>query len=374
MKPIRVLHVIGSMNCGGAETLIMNLFRNIDREKVVFDFIVHTTEEAFYDKEIESLGGRIFRLTKFNGKNPIQYYKKALLFFKEHPEIKIVHGHIGSSAALYLEAAKKNNCITIAHSHSTGNGIKNIHDVFYTVYSYPTRFVADYFFGCSTEAGKKRYGEKIVNSKKYRNIANAVEVRKFTFNEYTRNEIRKQLGITNNFVVGTVGRITEAKNPLFIVDIFREYKKINQDSILLWVGDGELKEHVKSRIHEYSLDSDVILLGQRENVNEYLMAMDVFLFPSKWEGLPTSVVEAQATGLNCVLSNNITHEVELTNLVTWMDLTNPPKEWAERIKDIIFLQRQSRIQEVREAGYDILQQSSEIQLFYEYLLKDALGE
>ena len=135
MKPIRVLHVIGSMNCGGAETLIMNLFRTIDKTKIVFDFLVNTEQEAYYDREINELGGKIYRIERFTGKNPIKYYKSVKAFFSSHPEIHIVHGHIGGSASLYLSAAKKYGCYTIAHSHSTGNGLKSLYDFVYSFYS-----------------------------------------------------------------------------------------------------------------------------------------------------------------------------------------------------------------------------------------------
>lgn len=374
MYPIRVLHVIGSMNCGGAETLIMNLFRKIDREKVMFDFLVHTSQKGIYDDEIGELGGKIYHIDKFLGKNIFSYYRYVNEFFKTHEEMKIVHGHIGSSASLYLYAAKRNGCVTIAHSHSTGNEKKSLHDMAYSVCSYPTRYIADFFFGCSSEAGRSRFGGRIVCGERYKNFANAIDTERFVFKKEKRAAIRNELGINDKFVIGTVGRISEAKNPLFTVEVFYEYNKINKNSVLLWVGDGELADYVRNKIKELSIDDRVIMLGQKTNVQDYLMGMDIFLFPSKWEGLPTSVIEAQASGINCLLSTAITKEVEITDLITWMALDNSTKEWANKIDKITPKKRDGRKEEIIKSGYDINTQARFAQDLYLTIYKNAKGK
>ena len=368
MQQIRILHVIGMMNCGGAEMLIMNLYRSIDRNKIQFDFLVHSEEEGYFDKEIYNLGGRIHHISRFKGTNIISYYREAYEFFKKNKEYKIVHGHIGSCASLYLSAAKKCGCFTIAHSHSTGNGKKNLHDFFFNIFSYPTRYIADYFFGCSTEAGLMRYGRRIVNSNKYHNFSNAIDSERFMFSPIKRKYLREQLRIEDKMVIGTVGRITDAKNPLFIIEIMSEYIKHNPNAVFLWVGNGDMYDVVSQKIDEMKLGESMIIVGQKQNVEDYLMAMDLFLFPSKYEGLPTSVIEAQATGLPCLLSDTITREVEITNLIKWMSIEQSSVKWANAIDDVRIESRMSQINQVIKSGYDIHENSKVLTSFYEKVL------
>lgn len=364
MSRIRILHVIGSMNCGGAENLIMNLLRNKNNDNIVFDFLVHTNDKGFFDDEIISNGGRIYTINRFCGFNIISYYSQAKKFFQTHKEYRIVHGHIGSSAALYLHAAKECGCFTIAHSHSAGNGISSIHDLLYYCLSYPTRYIADYLFGCSTEAGINRYGNMAKNSKIYSNFHNAINTKRFEYNEGVRRIIRKQLNIDDCFVVGTVGRITEAKNPFFTIDLVKELVKKHPNIMFLWVGDGELESDVKEQISRNKLNEYFKLVGRQKNVEEYLMAMDIFVFPSKWEGLPTSVIEAQASGLKCVISANITKEVKVTSLVTMLSINHGVHEWVTTIEETHTEKRESPINEISESGYDITQQSKWLMDFY----------
>lgn len=368
MKQIRILHVIGIMNCGGAEMLIMNLYRSIDRDRIQYDFLVHSEEEGYFDKEIYSLGGRIHHICRFKGTNMISYYREAYEFFKKNNEYKIVHGHIGSCASLYLSAAKKCGCYTIAHSHSTGNGKKNLHDLCFNIFSYPTRYIADHFFGCSTEAGIRRYGRRIVKSNKYNNFSNAIDSERFVFSPIKRKHIREQLRLENKMVIGTVGRITDAKNPLFIVEIMSEYIKHHNNAVFLWVGNGDMFDVISQKVEEMKIGESMIIVGQKQNVEDYLMAMDIFLFPSKYEGLPTSVIEAQATGLHCLLSDTITREVEITNLIKWMSIEQSPEKWAITIDDVCIENRMSQQNEVVKHGYDIHENSKVLTSFYEKVL------
>ena len=205
MEPIRILHVIGGMNRGGAETMIMNFYRKIDRNKVQFDFMVNTKEKCDYNDEILSLGGNIYYIPKFNGLNFIQYKMSLRRFFKEHQEHKIIHGHIGSSAAMYLHVANKYNKFTIAHSHNTKNSNKTLKSFLWRVYSYPTRYIANYFFGCSLAAGIDRFGKKVVHSSDFCVLNNAIDSKKFIFSDKTREEVRTDLSIQDKFVIGHIG-------------------------------------------------------------------------------------------------------------------------------------------------------------------------
>ena len=367
-EPIRVLQVIGSMNRGGAENMIMNLYRGIDKTKVQFDFLVHTTKEGLFDEEIRKLGGRIFSISRFKGINAFSYYNECTKFFKEHPEHKVVHGHIGSCASLYLEAAKRNRKYTIAHSHSALTSINNLHDLFYRIFSYPTRFIADQLFGCSTEAGIARFGKKTVKKEKYSNFCNAIELKKYIYNEPLRRVVRDNFHFTdNNIVIAHVGRLTQAKNPEMILSVFQEIVEANENAICLWVGTGPIEEKYKNRIVSLGLSNRIIMTGVRSDIPDILQAADCFLFPSLWEGLPVSVIEAQASGLPCVISDTITREVEVSELVEWHGLTESPKVWADRCLQLAMSNREARKspeQSIIANGYDIDTTSKWLADFY----------
>ena len=368
-QPIRVLEVLGKMNRGGAEAMIMNLYRKMDRSKVQLDFMVHTTEHCQFDDEIEQLGGHIYRVPRFRVVNFFNYRRAWRLFFKEHPEIKVVHGHMGATAAIYLHEANRFGCFTIAHSHSAGSPRKTLHDYLYTMFSYPTRFVAKQLFGCSTEAGIARYGMRYVSGSHYQNFPNAINLDSFTFSPLVRKEKREELGIaSDSLVVIHVGRVTPQKNPPMLFAIFKEIVKQNADVVCLWVGTGELEGKYKQMIEKEGLQDRIRMTGVRSDIPQLLMAADCFLFPSLWEGLPVSVVEAQATGLPCVIADTISKEVEVTKLVEWHSLSESPTVWASRCLALAgehTENRQSPISEVRAAGYDIEESAKKLMAIYQ---------
>ena len=353
-QPIRVLHVIGAMDLGGAEAMIMELYRKIDRERIQFDFLVQTPKKCAYDNEIESMGGRIFHIKRFKGYNSVFFYKECSSFFRDHPEIKIVHGHIGSSAALYLLAAKKEGKRTIAHSHSAV-GIRNFHDFFYKIFSFPTRYISEYLFGCSTEAGIARFGRKSVTQDNYYNFHNAINAEEYYFDPQIRFDIRQELGFSNeDLIIGTVGKMTQAKNPDFIIDIFEEVSK--KDGKCIWVGNGELFNYCRNIVKEKQLEDSVLLTGRRDDIHRVLQAFDGFILPSLWEGLPVVAVEAQAAGLPCLISDVVSHETSISDLVKWESLKTNATKWAEeiiRLAKINIPKRESPINSIRENGYDI---------------------
>ncbi len=355
-RTLRILQVIGAMNFGGAESMIMNIYRKIDRNVIQFDFLVHTEEECSFDKEIYKLGGRIFRIRRFNGLNATVYYRECVSFFKEHPEIKVVHGHIGSCAAFYLKAAKDQGCYTIAHSHSVGE-YANVKDYLYALFSFPTRYIADYLFGCSSEAGMARFGKRVVQKKeKYSNYPNAIDLNGFIYNENVRKAVREELSIEKDDVlIGAIGRIVDAKNPEFIFELFR--KIIKKENIkCLWVGYGTLEEVYRSKVQDNGLADKIIMTGKRSDVPNILQALDYFILPSKYEGLPVSAIEAQASGLPCLLSTTITKEAEVSNMVSWLPIDNGVDVWADKIlRDIgtKSCERTSPVMSIIEHGYDI---------------------
>ena len=364
---IRVIHVIGKMDRGGAETMIMNYYRNIDREKVQFDFLVNTNEPGVYDEEIRSLGGRVFHIVKFTGCNYFSYKKACKEFFESHNEISIVHGHIGSSAAIYLREAKKTGKICIAHSHNTLT-YRSIKDYLFKLFSFPTRYVADFFFGCSTEAGISRFGYTVVQSRKYTNVKNAVDCDVFKYDESKRAAIRRELNIPHNAIVlGTIGRITEQKNPEKILDIFKCAIASADNVICLWIGKGDLQERIAKKVSQDGLDSKIKLLGVRSDIPDLLSCIDCVVFPSLYEGLPVSIIEAQATGVYCLLSDTISKEVEVTTKIVWESLDHSSNEWAEKALELARIDIKERFspkEEIQKAGYEIKSSSKTILEFY----------
>lgn len=333
MTPYRVIHNIASLHFGGAQTFIMNIYNNIDREKVQFDFVVIPEERKDLYEVIESMGGHIFVCPRYNGKNHFTYCKWWNEFFSEHPEYHVIHGHVRSTAAIYLNIAKKHGLITIAHSHSTSNG-KGITAIVKNILQFPIRNIADYLFACSDKAGIWLYGKKAIYKQNYKMIPNGVDLDRFAFNKTMREEMRRKLGINKQtFVVGHIGRFTEPKNHKYLIELFSILKRTNSDCCLLMVGSGELFDDIRTYCKELNIMDSVIMPGSRADTENFYQAMDVFVFPSLWEGLPVSIVEAQASGLNCLISDVITHDVDLTDLIHYIPLAKKDL-WLAQIEKI----------------------------------------
>ena len=365
---IRVLHVLGGLNLGGAESMVMNLYRAIDREHIQFDFIIHTQEKQAYEDEITLLGGKIYRFPPFTGTNIFDVRKRWNNFFLEHPEYKILHSHVRSYASIYLPIANKNGVTTIVHSHSTSNG-SGISSLVKNVMQFPLRYQADYCFGCSKEAGEWLFGKKVVTSKKYKMIKNAIDTEKYKYNESIRNKYRNELNINENTKVYIhIGRLHEAKNHSFLLELFRELHNLNPDSILLIVGDGNLHLKIQQKIVELGLNDSVKMLGARNDVSNILQAADCFLFPSLWEGLPVTVVEAQASGLRCFVSDKVTKEVNVSSLVINITIDKGVSPWVEEIKKYKF-ERYDVIDEIKKAGFDIDSSATWLSNFYRGLIR-----
>lgn len=327
MKPIRVLQVVPNMNSGGLENLIMNIYRNIDREKVQFDFLVHYKKKCFFDDEIESLGGKIYRFSIREDNNIIKYVRDLNLFFKNHPEYKVVHGHMASLGFIYLGIAKKHKVpVRIAHSHGTSH-LKTIKGYIKYLTFKLVKYKANVNFACSTEAGNYLFGKK----REFEFIPNAIDMDNFEYNENIRNEYRNKLNIDNKLVIGHVGRFNLQKNHTFLLDIFSELVKQNHNTILLLIGNGELEGEIKGRIKTLGLEKNVKMLGVRKDVNKLYQAMDIFVMPSLFEGLPLTGIEAQASKIKCFFADTITREVIITNNTEFLSLNVPAKLWADTI-------------------------------------------
>ena len=365
-EPIRILHVIGIMNRGGAETMIMNLYRNIDRTKIQFDFVENEGEPAAFDDEIRQLGGKIYRCPRYRGKNHLAYTKWWHEFFKSNEGVyPIIHGHLGSTAAIYLKVAKAHGVYAIAHSHNT-NTMKKIGDILYALFAYPTRFVADHFFACSIEAGISRYGNKIGNDNtRCKVLQNAIDTAQFAFNETARIATRATLGISDDqFVVGNISRFSPQKNHRFLLEIFEAIHQKRTDAVLLLVGDGDLRPQIEAVIANKGLENSVILAGIQSNTWDYYQAMDVFVMPSFYEGLPVSMVEAQTAGLPCRVSTGVPRESAITDLVQFRTLEDTAEQWADWILKREALPRENVGNQMVKAGFDISATSKWLEDFY----------
>ncbi len=371
---IRVLHVLGNTQLGGAESRVMDLYRHMDRERVRFDFLVHTEKEGHFDKEIKELGGQIFCVPRFRLYNFFSYRKAVKNFFEGHREFQAVQGHITSTASIYLPIAKKAGIpVTIAHARSAGvdKGIKGK----------MTRWMrrnlskkADYLFTCSELAGISVFGEKAVREGKTIFIPNAIDCRLFAYNEKKRMELRRKLGIEDKYVIGHVGRFHYAKNHEYLLHIFAELckkEKLNEDLknkksfVLLLLGEGSGMEGARALAEELGIADRVYFLGNRDNIYDYYQAMDYFVYPSRYEGLPGTMVEAQASGLKCVMSDTICREVAVTELVHTMDIRAGAALWADYIRETADYQRKSHVEEMQKAGFDVNGQAERMMAFYE---------
>lgn len=361
-KPARVLQVLNNLNRGGAENFVMNVYRAIDKTKIQFDFIVHSDDVGDFSEEIISMGGKIFVCPKYRGKNHISYVNWWKKFFSEHKEYGAIHSHIRSTASIYLPIARKNGVKTIVHSHSTSNGT-GLSSVVKQILQYPLRWCSDYCFACSKEAGEWLYGKKIVKSKKYYYIPNAVDLSKFSYNSSKRDEYRKELNVSDKLVYIHVGRFNEVKNHKFLIETFKEINKKLPDSVLLLVGTGELFEAIKGYINDNDMSDIVYLLGKRSDV-PYLYSMaDCLLFPSLWEGLPVSLVEAQASGIPCFISDTISNDVSISDLVRRLPINQGAQCWVDAVVNAN-LERKDVRDQLTKAGYDINALAEWLQNFY----------
>lgn len=383
-QPIRILHVLGNTQLGGAESRVMDLYRHIDKNKFQFDFLVHTEKEGYFDKEIAKMGGRIFRVPRFQLYNYFSYQKAMKDFFRSHKDFKAVQGHMTSTAAIYLPIAKQAGIpITIAHARSAGvdKGAKGK----------LTRWMrrnlskkADYLFTCSKLAGISVFGEQAVREERVIFIPNAIDCQLFAYDEEKRKEKRRELGIEDRYVIGHVGRFHYAKNHEYLLQIFAELcrkEKLNEDLnnnlaekknfVLLLLGEGNGMAGAKALAKELGIEDKVYFLGNRSNIYDYYQAMDYFVYPSRFEGLPGTMVEAQTSGLRCVMSDTICEEVVATGLVQTMDIQAKAALWAEYIWNTADYERKSHVEEMQKAGFDVSGQAARMMRFYETGILDS---
>ena len=367
-RPIRILHVVGRMDRGGTEALLMSLFRHVDRSRICFDFIEQTNDHCDYDDEILSLGGKIWRCSPITFRTIRSYKRWWIEFLSAHPEYYVIHGHSRGSGTVYLSVAKKLGRKTIIHCHSSSHGT-GLPAVRRYIWQYPLRFIPDYYFACSKEAGYSQFG----HHKYFTVIKNGIETNRFVYNREIREQVRKELGLTDEYAICNVARFVKVKNHEFLIQIFQEVKKTIPEAKLYLIGghsDDGREERIRKIVNDKGLDNDVVFLGVRNDVDRLLQAMDLSILPSLFEGLPVSNIEAQAAGLPCVISKDvISNETDITGLVHYVSLNEPASKWAAEIKKIkdSNLQRTDTSDLIRKSGFDIQSTLEYLTGFYEHL-------
>ena len=369
---LRILHVVHSMGCGGIETSLMKLHRKIDKNIIQFDYYSYR-ENDYYEKEIEKLGGIIYHSRRVREMGIFKAYGSFVEFLSQHPEYKIIHIHGVFFGTIHLLAAKRNKRIGIVHSRSTNSPQISLESIIGKIFSYPERYLADYFFAVSPKAGIDRFGKNV----KITFFHNGIDIHKYSFSPEIRKTIRESRGINSEstLVVGHVGGFRPPKNHKFLIEVFRELHTKVPNSRLWLIGDGTfpLKNDIQVQIHNYGLDDAVDFIGLTNRVNEYLMGMDVFAFPSFYEGLSGALMEAQCSGLPCIASYGNQDEGIVSDRVKRLSINSPndAEIWADAIIEAN-TQRDNREKYPRiiaDAGFDIETTARELQDFYFSLVK-----
>ena len=362
-QPIRVLCVFSILDRGGAETMCMNLYRQIDRSKIQFDFVKHTPAIGAYEAEITALGGRIFEAPQYQGINHMAYCRWWKAHLQAHPEHRIIHGHYYTISPVYFKVAHQYGRVTVAHSHSTSAGKMTPKNLLANLWLARINLHSDYRLACAVPAG-----EWLFHKAPFTVFHNGIDSQAFAFDPETRAEVRAEFGLANHeLVIGTVGSIFYPKNPLGIVEILREVRKREPNAKMLWAGDGSMRQKVEEAIQRNGLENCCQLLGNRTDVNRIMQAMDVFILPSIYEGLPVVTVEAQAAGLPCILSDAITKEANLTGLCQFLPISDSAA-WADAVLRVNPIRENTR-QKIIDAGYDIKSTSDWLTGFYRSILR-----
>lgn len=349
------------MNRGGLETLLMNYYRHINRGEIQFDFLVHRYNRAAYDDEIELLGGKIYRLPCLNPFS--RNYKTSLYnFFIEHPEYRIIHVHQDCLSSIILKVAKECGVeVRIAHSHSSCQD-KNLKYPLKLFFRHFIPKYATHLLACGEVAGKWMFcgaDFKILN--------NAIDTKKYIFSPAKRRQIRSQFGIKEDeFVIGHVGRFSPVKNHRFILDVFCAIQEQCKAKLLL-IGDGPLRTTIERKVKKLRVDNKVIFTGIRDDVTDLLQVMDIFILPSIYEGLPLTIIEAQAAGLPCFISDKVPLECKITDLVQQIPVNAGIKAWIDSIMQNTTIARRNTSQEIFRAGFDICTNTELLERYYKSL-------
>lgn len=361
-EPIRIAQMMTDMNYGGVEMVVMNYYRHIDKSKIQFDFFVLEGSSIPQREEIESMGGRVFVVPKYT--NILQYESAIQKLFNEN-KYRIVHCHMNTLGVFAMYGAKKVGVpVRILHNHSTagkGETKKNIMKYILRPFAkvFPTELCA-----CSKLAGDWIYGK----GTSYRVFNNAIDLDKYRYDVEKREELRAELGLKDKKVIGHIGRFCYQKNHSLLVDIFNEVLKAEKNAVLLLIGEGELEDEIKDKVKELGIEKNVVFLGRKADAYRYYQAMDLFLLPSRYEGLPVVGVEAQACGLPCVFSSCVTDEAKLLESTVYV--SGEIDEYVEAVVEGLKFERKDTSEEMKKAGFDIKNEAKKLEKMYFALMEN----
>lgn len=356
-KPVRIA-VHAPLGVGGVSSLMLDIQTCLDREKLNFDYIVYHDRKEPQEERAFALGSRKFvadadriKIKLFKG--IVRFVRKIEVF--RNNNIKILHYNGGVAACFITLLAARIGGVKYITLHSHNGGVSNggkIVSILSKICKPFLPLLVDDFWACSSEAAKFSFPKSVVENKKYYFMPNAIDLERFDFNKEIRDKARKEIGVDEKFVIGHAGRFNHQKNHEFLIDIFKSIKGKEPNSILVLFGVGELMDAIKDKVHSLSLDNDVIFYGASNEMERMYQAMDVFLMPSKFEGLPVSGVEAQASGLPIVFSDTITKEVAVTDNVKYVSLSSPASEWADVVLSFRGAKRIGKCRELKDSGFD----------------------
>ncbi len=367
--PIRVAHIIGKLNAAGVEAVINNYYRNIDRSKYQFDFFIDADSSCTPPKDLLDLGARYYVIPPYQ--KLLHHMVELTNLFRKNGYY-IVHSSMNTLAPISLFCAWRAGVpVRINHNHSTaGRG-----EIKKNLFKYALRpfckCFATHYAACSRHAAEWLFGKRLVAAGRVSIFNNAIDVDRFRFRRDVRARVRAELGLDGHFVIGHVGRFCYQKNQERLVEIFGEVYNAEPDALLLLIGIGERQESVKSMVRNMGLEKAVVFLGARSDVNELYQAMDVFVLPSRYEGLPVVGVEAQAAGLPCVMSREVPEETVILPETVMLDLTESTQIWAENILNARAHQRTDTSAVIRENGFEIAQQAKKMETYYNAVLNKA---
>lgn len=379
---MKILYVLNdTLNYGGTEAVVLNYYRNIDKENLSIDFLLHTTKEECESNELcQKLRGEGANIMYVPPrKQGVRENYRQICHVLEQHQYDIVHAHMDCVGALFLSIAKKKGIkVRIAHSHNTDIPIKKdslksiLHYCFLEYCRYDIRKQATHYMACSKAAGVWLFGKKNMKKGKVYILHNAINTEKFIFSKTVREEMRESLGLKEAFVVGHVGRLSRQKNHAFLFQVFKEVLKHKENARLLLVGEGELRTELETLAKQLKIEKQVIFYGATDKVSDLLQTMDVFVFPSLFEGLGVALVEVQASGVTSIVSQTVPREVELTDRITWMSLNQMPSEWGEQILKLD-IEHQNCIEQIKNKGYDIKLEAKKLETYYQKVFENSKG-
>ncbi len=347
-EPVRVLHIVGAMYPGGIENFLMNLYENIDRDRLQFDFAVHKIKENDYTQRIKEMGGNVHLLPRLT-KNPMKSLRQLKALVKQYDYPVVIRHTSNALIAPQLMAAKMAGAVTVCHAHNETDPMGTLHRIGRMLLP----LCCDVRFACSQRAGQWMFGKC-----DFQVIQNAIDLEKFSYSREKANKIRDEFGLEDCHVYGHIANFIESKNHMFLLEIFSEIAKLDDRAYFFCIGEGDLRTAIEEKQKALGLEEKLTLTGIRYDVENFMSCMDMLIFPSLFEGLPLTLIEAQAAGLPMVISDTITDEVIVTQgLVEKKSLDMSAKEWArhivERVNEKDKISRECQRKSIQAAGYDV---------------------